>query len=524
MKDKYLIFAIACLFVLTLFAWVSSCNAQTFAIISDYGSADTNESKVSQMVRGWNPEFIITAGDNFHKTLTPLETMIGQYYRWSFPNFFPTAGNHDITDPVNYYLNDATYLTNFTDYFSWLPGNRRYYTITKGEVQFFFYNSDFGGVASYCPNERKIWEVDSLKINSRQANWLKTELARSSAKFKIVVSHYPPYFSFPYDIDTTTTVNCNGSPYKLNMRVDTLFKQLRLPFKEWGADMVINGHTHCGELLEVEGLKYYLQLSGGAALGNWFANRNPHSKFFYKSDFGATLAKVNGDSINFTLKVVTPFRVIEDNVKRKLQNDTSLIEEENGTKFYSSVDSKLVEENLLMRSYYTDSVFSFSIFPQKSIRITAKVKANDDTITAKLRLSEMPYTVMDICKRKLNNGQATFYFPNANRTVKYFLQVQHRNSVAVWYDSTITFGGEYDLSNPQNVAGNNIDEDGFMYSGDVNQDRIIDGSDATLIDNDAELFKSGYINTDLSGNNYADVQDLVIIESNLTKFVTEIQP
>ena len=61
MKDKYLIFAIACLFVLTLFSWVSSCNAQTFAIISDYGSADTNESKVSQMVRGWNPEFIITA-------------------------------------------------------------------------------------------------------------------------------------------------------------------------------------------------------------------------------------------------------------------------------------------------------------------------------------------------------------------------------------------------------------------------------------------------------------------------------
>jgi hypothetical protein len=92
------------------------------------------------------------------------------------------------------------------------------------------------------------------------------------------------------------------------------------------------------------------------------------------------------------------------------------------------------------------------------------------------------------------------------------------------YDSTITFGGEYDLSNPGNVAGENIDESGFMYSGDVNQDRIIDGSDATLIDNDVQLYRSGYINSDLSGNDYTDIQDLLILESNVTKFVTEIMP
>ena len=76
---------------------IGNARAQTFAIISDYGSADTNENKVSQMVRGWNPQFIITAGDNFHKTLTPLENMIGNYYRWSFPNFFPAAGNPTYT-------------------------------------------------------------------------------------------------------------------------------------------------------------------------------------------------------------------------------------------------------------------------------------------------------------------------------------------------------------------------------------------------------------------------------------------
>lgn len=340
---------------------IGNARAQTFAIISDYGSGDTNEAKVSQMVRGWNPQFIITAGDNFHKTLTPLETMIGQYYRWSFPNFFPATGNHDITDPVNYYLNDATYLTNFTDYFSWLPGNRRYYTVTKGEVQFFFFNSDFGGIASYCPNARKVFEPHGVDSNSIQGQWLKGELARSTAKFKIVVSHYPPYFSFPYDYDTTTIVNCSGTPYRLNMKVDTLFKSLRMPYKSWGADMVLNGHTHCGELLEVNGLKYYLQLSGGAPLGNWFANRNPHSKFFYKSDFGATLAKVQGDSINFELK-----------------------------------------------SLGNISQYQFSIAPQKSIRIKAKVRSGNDTITARLRLKEFPHGVVKEVKRVING---TTIFP-----------------------------------------------------------------------------------------------------------------
>ncbi len=454
---------------------IGNARAQTFAIISDYGSADTNEAKVSQMVRGWNPQFIITAGDNFHKTLTPLETMIGQYYRWSFPNFFPAAGNHDITDPVNYYLNDVTYLTNFTDYFSWLPGNRRYYTATKGEVQFFFFNSDFGGIASYCPNTRKVFEPHGVDSNSIQGQWLKGELARSTAKFKIVVSHYPPYFSFPYDYDTTTIVNCSGTPYTLKLKVDTLFKSLRMPYKSWGADMVLNGHTHCAELLEVEGLKYYIQLSGGAPLGNWFANRNPHSKFFHKSDFGATLAKVQGDSINFELKSLG---------------------------------------NILQ--------YQFSIAPQKSIRIKAKVRAGNDTITARLRLKEFPHGVVKEVKRVMN-GTTIFPIPNMTLNETYFLQVSHRNSISIWTDS-VKAGQVIDLTNPVNVHAGNIDEAGYMFSGDVNKDRMIDGTDGVLIDNDAQLYKSGYLQTDLSGNNDVDISDMVILERNIQRFVSEIQP
>jgi hypothetical protein len=81
-----------------------------------------------------------------------------------------------------------------------------------------------------------------------------------------------------------------------------------------------------------------------------------------------------------------------------------------------------------------------------------------------------------------------------------------------------------DLTNPANVHGGNIDEAGYMFSGDVNKDRMIDGTDGILIDNDVQLYKSGYLQTDLSGNNDVDITDMVILERNIQKFVSEIQP
>jgi hypothetical protein len=53
---------------------------------------------------------------------------------------------------------------------------------------------------------------------------------------------------------------------------------------------------------------------------------------------------------------------------------------------------------------------------------------------------------------------------------------------------------------------------------------MIDGTDGVLIDNDVRLYRSGYVQTDLSGNNDVDISDMVILERNIMKFVSEIQP
>jgi len=57
--------------------------SMVFAIIGDYGD-DGDSRAVSELIKGWEPDFIITTGDNnysdgaFKGTFTALEFSVGQ--------------------------------------------------------------------------------------------------------------------------------------------------------------------------------------------------------------------------------------------------------------------------------------------------------------------------------------------------------------------------------------------------------------------------------------------------------------
>ncbi|MBX7043206.1 MAG: hypothetical protein K1X85_09905 [Ignavibacteria bacterium] len=63
-----------------------------------------------------------------------------------------------------------------------------------------------------------------------------------------------------------------------------------------------------------------------------------------------------------------------------------------------------------------------------------------------------------------------------------------------------------------------------IYSGDVNNDDAIDGTDLLQIANDASLFYSGYFLSDVDGNGFVDATDLLIAENNAFNFVSIIRP
>ena len=191
----------------------------TFAVIGDYGSDSPQEDSVAKMVKSWNPDFIITTGDNnyFTGSASTINAHIGKYYcdyiynpdapaneqcngkatRDKVNRFFPSPGNHD---------NYAPHLKPYLDYFT-LPGNEKDYDFSWGPVHFYSINSGIDG------------KIDS---NSPAATWLKKELAKNTSPFKFVYFHHPPYSG-----------GHHGSS-----------KNMRWPFTQWGVDAVLCGHEH----------------------------------------------------------------------------------------------------------------------------------------------------------------------------------------------------------------------------------------------------------------------------------------
>lgn len=249
-----------------------SANAQSdrviFAVIGDYGLAGQAEADVANLVKSWNPDFIVTTGDNNYPdgTSEVIDQNIGQYYHeYIFPykgtygsggttkRFFPSIGNHD------WGVNSGKA---FFDYFS-IRNQQSFYEFVQGPVHFFILNSN-----------RE--EPDGVSPTSPQGKWLKKSLAASTSVFNVVVFHHPPYSS-----------GRHGSNI-----------YMQWPFKEWGADVVLSGHDHIYERLVVNGMPYFVNGIGGAEL-YYFNPPLPESQSRFNQDFGAMRVEATSAYMKF---------------------------------------------------------------------------------------------------------------------------------------------------------------------------------------------------------------------------------
>ena len=244
-------------------------NQLLFAAIGDYGVPGGIEEAVSDLVRSWNPELIITAGDNNYPDgkQETIDKNIGQYYHdFIYPyageygegaeinRFFPSLGNHD--------WNTAD-LAPYLNYFE-LPGNERYYDFVWGPVHFFALSSDSR-------------EPDGVGRSSAQAAWLQERLAQSTSPWQIAYMHHPPYSSARH-----------GST-----------DWMQWPFKEWGIDAVISGHDHVYERLFIDGMVYFTNGLGGTPNRYTFPLPINGSEFRYRGGHGAMRIYADLDHILF---------------------------------------------------------------------------------------------------------------------------------------------------------------------------------------------------------------------------------
>ncbi len=238
------------------------------AAIGDYGTGDSNEEKVAELVKNQLPELIITMGDNNYskgKSKTIVEN-IGDYYcdyiyNFDAPSdqvcqgkaaeeqinrFFPSLGNHD-------YANRNENIP-YLNYFS-LPNNEVYYDFVWGPIHFF--------------------ALDSNQDIAEQQNWFYEELDTAEEAFKVVYFHHSPYCSGKHGEDS----------------------EMQWDFS--GVDLVLTGHDHIYERIQKVGEEspvYIVNGLGGRSKRQ--CNENPldtntFDSFCYDGNYGALFISAN---------------------------------------------------------------------------------------------------------------------------------------------------------------------------------------------------------------------------------------
>ncbi|PYJ07520.1 MAG: alkaline phosphatase [Verrucomicrobia bacterium] len=290
--------AATCLFFTTALAF--SQEGVRFAVIGDYGSggkpgADSgdvaNEKRVADLVKGWNPQFIITLGDNNYNSgdAETMEANVGRFYgsfisRTEEQNrFFPCLGNHDWRGGKDWHgkPEDVPLIKPYLDYFT-LPGNERYYEFVRGPVHFFAIDSD--------PHE-----PDGTDVGSVQAQWLKERLAAATEPWKVVFFHEPPYTGGPRHHASAN---------------------MRWPFKLWGASVVLTGHEHNYQHLRIEGLDFIVNGLGGGGRYTGTVEEVAGMIKHYSASYGAIRAEADNNKLVLRF-ITTSGELIESVILQK---------------------------------------------------------------------------------------------------------------------------------------------------------------------------------------------------------------
>ncbi len=160
-------------------------------------------------------------------------------------------------------------------------------------------------------------------------------------------------------------------------------------------------------------------------------------------------------------------------------------------------------------------------------------KATDvDTATIELHNSTSPYAMSYSYTGILQSNDSLFCnFAGGATGNSYYIVIKHRNSLETWSAGTVTItnGGSYDFTTSASQAyGSNEVRFGSIYaiySGDVNQDGSINGSDYDSIRGALSSFYIGAYNVnDINGDGNVDAGDIRIMKNNIPLTISKQRP
>jgi hypothetical protein len=146
-----------------------------------------------------------------------------------------------------------------------------------------------------------------------------------------------------------------------------------------------------------------------------------------------------------------------------------------------------------------------------------------DTITLELHQGVSPYSTVAVSRNTINtSGNGTFTFPG-NYSGNYYLVVKHRNALETWSASPLQVINNvinFDFTTSQSQAHGNMMKDlsdgrFALYSGDIDHNGNISFSDVINFEAAFISFTTGYVITDLTGDNFTESADYSLLENNV---------
>jgi 3',5'-cyclic AMP phosphodiesterase CpdA len=231
--------------------------AVRFAVIGDTGTGGKEQYQVGAVMaaahRIFRFDFVLMLGDNIygHKTPEDFKRKFEDPYKTLLEDgvkFYASLGNHD--DPNERY------------YKLFNMNGQRYYTIKKGDVEFF--------------------ALDSTYFDPQQLDWLQKELSSAGARWKICFFHHPLYSDARY----------HGPDTDLKRRIEPILQKN-------GVDIVLSGHEHVYERIRPQGGVHYFVLGNAGQLRPHDLRPAANIAKGFDTDRAFMLMEVAGDDLYF---------------------------------------------------------------------------------------------------------------------------------------------------------------------------------------------------------------------------------
>jgi hypothetical protein len=228
-----------------------------FMVVGDMGTGSTRQRETARVMSDVHTRFpftfAITVGDNIYGDESPA----GMEQKFVVPykalldrdvSFHASLGNHD--DPSQRF------------YRLFNMNGERYYSFTKGEIQFF--------------------ALDSTLMTREQLTWLELGLERSKAPWKIAYFHHPLYSSG----------RRHGPQMVLRGALEPLLAT-------YGVQVVFTGHEHFYERLTLQnGVQHFINGAGGQ-LRRGNVERSNQTAAHFDSDNSFMVIEVTPDELYF---------------------------------------------------------------------------------------------------------------------------------------------------------------------------------------------------------------------------------